>query len=147
MTQEDINKLGNLITRKNDFEDDTLSLNRYIEYTKRKDCAVFYDKDCKALKKFHPLFPLDDWWLDEFIKRNGIRLCELYYPPYNFKRTGCVCCPFSLDLQEQLDKLAIYLPTERKRAEYLWRTVYAEYRRIGYRLRPLGLFDMEFVNV
>lgn len=109
-------------------------------------CAVFYDKDCKALKKFHPLFPLEDWWLDEFIKRNNIRLCELYYPPYNFKRTGCVCCPFSLDLQEQLDKLAIYLPTERKRAEYLWRTVYTEYRRIGYRLRPLGLFDMEFVK-
>ena len=109
-------------------------------------CAIFYDDKCKELKKFHPLFPLDDWWLDEFIKRNEIKLCELYYPPYNFKRTGCVCCPYSTDLQTQLDKLSLYLPAERKRAELIWREVYVEYRRIGYRLRPLDLFDMEFIK-
>lgn len=106
-----------------------------------KGCAVFADKDCKVLKKFHPLFPIEDWWIDEFIKRNNITLCELYYPPYSFNRTGCCCCPYSLDLQEQLDVLSLYLPNEKKKAEALWKPVYDEYRRIGYRLRPLDMFD------
>ena len=111
-----------------------------------KGCAVFADNSCKVLKKFHPLFPLEDWWLDEFIKRNEIKLCELYYPPYNFKRTGCICCPYSVELQEQLDKLALLLPSERRRAELIWKEVYTEYRRIGYRLRKPDLFDMEFIK-
>lgn len=114
--------------------------------TSMQGCAVFYDSDCKALKKFHPLFPCDDNFVNEFIRQNNIELCKLYYAPYNFKRTGCVCCPFSMDLQRQLDLLATYLPAERKKAELIWRKVYAEYRRIGYRLRPLDLFDMEYVK-
>ena len=111
-----------------------------------KGCAIFADDSCKVLKKFHPLFPIEDWWIDEFIKQNNIELCELYYPPYNFKRTGCVCCPYSVQLQEQLDRLALYLPNERKKAESIWKPVYEEYRRIGYRLREPDLFDMEFIK-
>lgn len=111
-----------------------------------KGCAVFADDSCKVLKKFHPLFPLEDWWLDEFIKRNGIKLCELYYPPYNFKRTGCKGCAYATDLQRQLDIMAAYLPAERKQCELIWKEVYAEYRRIGYRLREPDLFDMEFIK-
>jgi len=34
-----------------------------------------------------------------------------------------------------LDTLEQVAPTERKRAEWLWKPVYDEYRRIGYRLR------------
>ena len=111
-----------------------------------KGCAVFADDSCKVLKKFHPLFPIEDWWLDEFIKQNNIELCELYYPPYNFKRTGCKGCAYSLNLQEQLDVMAVYLPNERKQCEQIWKPVYEEYRRIGYRLRPLDLFDAEFIK-
>ncbi len=111
-----------------------------------KGCAVFADDKCKELKKFHPLFPCDENFVNEFIKRNNIELCELYYPPYNFKRTGCVCCPYSVNLQEQLDVLAVYLPSERKRAEYIWKEVYEEYRRIEYRLRKPHMFDMEFIK-
>lgn len=105
-----------------------------------KGCAVFADDACKELKKFHPLFPLEDWWVDEFVKRNGIELCELYYPPYNFKRTGCKGCPYSTDLQRQLDLMACYMPSERKQCEAIWGPVYREYRRIGYRLEKT-LFD------
>lgn len=107
-----------------------------------KGCTIFADDDCKVLKKFHPLLPIESQWVEEFIKQNDIKLCELYYPPYNFQRTGCVCCPYAIDLQEQLDKLALLLPNERKRAEIIWKPVYKEYRRIGYRLdtRP-NLFD------
>lgn len=105
-----------------------------------KGCAVFADKDCKTLKKFHPLFPVEDWWVDEFVKRNGIELCELYKPPFNFQRTGCKGCPFAVDLQAQLDKMAALLPAERRQCEMIWGKVYSEYRRIKYRLENT-LFD------
>lgn len=72
----------------------------------------------------------------EFIKLNKIRLCELYYPPYNFKRSGCKGCPYSLNLQNQLDVMAQYMPEELKQCEAIWKPVYDEYRRIGYRLKP-----------
>lgn len=97
-------------------------------------CTVFYDDNCKDLKKFHPLFPCTDTFINEFTKRENIKLCKLYYPPYNFKRTGCKGCPFSTDLQEQLEIMAMFLPAEKKQCEKIWGKVYSEYRRIGYRL-------------
>lgn len=114
--------------------------------TSMQGCAVFYDNKCKELKKFHPLFPLEDSFINEFVKRENVELCKLYNAPYNFNRTGCVCCPFSTDLQRQLDLLAIYLPEERKKAETIWNKVYSEYRRIGYRLRTPDMFDEVFIK-
>lgn len=99
-------------------------------------CAVFYDDNYKELKKFHPLFPLSEKWIDEFIDKYNIELCNLYYPPYNFKRTGCKGCPYSLDLQNQLYIMSVYFPAERKQCELIWGKIYDEYRRIGYRLEP-----------
>jgi len=58
--------------------------------------------------KFHPLIVVSDEWESEFIKRNNIQLCKLYYEPYNFERTGCKGCPFSLKLQENLNRIYIY---------------------------------------
>ena len=74
---------------------------------------------------------------DEWIKNvyNNIKLCKLYYPPFNFRRTGCKGCPYSLDLQEQLEIMALYLPTERNQCEYIWKPVYDEYRKLNYRLK------------
>ena len=86
------------------------------------------------LKKFHPLLVVSEEWEDWFVKENNIQLAELYYPPFNFKRTGCKGCPFSLDLQEQLTLMELYLPNERKQCEIIWKPVYDEYRRIGFRL-------------
>ena len=100
-------------------------------------CTVFKDNE---LKKFHPLLPLTEDFIDWYIKERNIKLCELYYPPYNFKRTGCKGCPFSLDLQKQLDIMSIYLPEERRQCEAIWKPVYEEYRRINYRLEKT-LFD------
>ena len=94
------------------------------------------------LKKFHPLLVVDDEWEDTFIKENNIDVCKLYKPPYNFRRTGCKYCPFSLDLQEQLDTMSYFLPQQRKQCEIIWKPVYDEYRRIGYRLKnTISLFD------
>lgn len=104
-----------------------------------KGCAVF-DED--KLKKFHPLQPLNEDFIDWYIQQRNIELCELYYPPYNFKRTGCKGCPYSLNLQEQLDVMAMFLPAEKKQCEAIWKPIYEEYRRIGYRLNNTPtLFD------
>ena len=87
------------------------------------------------LKRFHPLIKVNDEWEEWFIKEHNIQLCELYLPPFNFKRTGCKGCPFSLDLQEQLETMDHYLPNEKKHCEIIWKPVYDEYRRINYRLK------------
>lgn len=105
--------------------------------TSHNACTIF---DEGQLIKFHPLQPLNEDFIDWYIKTRNIKLCELYYPPYNFKRTGCKGCPFSLDLQKQLDIMSIYLPEERRQCEAIWKPVYEEYRRINYRLEKT-LFD------
>lgn len=87
------------------------------------------------LKRFHPLIVVSEDWEEEFVKRNSIPLCALYKEPYNFKRTGCKGCPFSLNLEEQLEIMEIYMPNERKQCELIWKPVYDEYRRLDYRLK------------
>lgn len=87
------------------------------------------------VKRFHPLIKVDEEWENWFVQQYQIKLCELYQPPFNFKRTGCKGCPFSLDLQEQLEKMELYLPNERRQCEMIWKPVYDEYRRINYRLK------------
>ena len=91
------------------------------------------------VKRFHPLIKVTDTWENWLIEREreSIALCPLYCQPYNFKRTGCKGCPFSLDLQDQLETMELYLPNERKQCEMIWKPVYEEYRRIGYRLKNI----------
>lgn len=85
--------------------------------------------------KFHPLAKVTHEWEQWFIDEYNIELCKLYYPPYNFKRTGCKGCPYSLNLAEQLEVMTrCGLDNERRQCEYIWQPVYDEYRRIGYRL-------------
>ncbi len=110
-----------------------------------KSCLIFDKKD--KLKEFKPINPMSNEWMDWFVKKFDVKLCRLYYPPFNFKRTGCKGCPFSTDLQNQLDVMLELLPVERKQCEIIWGPVYDEYRRIGYRLRPyLNLFEIELLK-
>ena len=97
-----------------------------------KGCVIF-DKD-NNLKKFKPINPCTDEWCDWFIEKYNIKLCKLYYPPFNFKRTGCSGCPFALELQDQLEIMKELLPIDYARCERIWKPVYDEYRRLGYRL-------------
>ena len=85
--------------------------------------------------KFKPLNPLSNEFMEWYIKTRNIQLSRLYYPPYNFDRTGCKGCPFALNLQNELDIMEKLLPNEKKQCEILWKPVYQEYRRIGYRLK------------
>lgn len=111
--------------------------------------CIVADNKTGNVKRFHPLSVITKEnidFLDWYVKERNIELCELYYPPYNFLRTGCKGCPFSLTLQDQLDVMAELLPQERKQCEIIWKPVYTEYRRIGYRLKPAGLFDDNFIK-
>lgn len=92
-------------------------------------------------KKFKPLNVVGDEWLEWFIRRYKVELCKLYGEPFNFKRTGCKGCPFSVDLQRQLRVMSYYLPSEKRQCEIIWKPIYEEYRRIGYRLGEKELFD------
>ena len=87
------------------------------------------------IKAFQPMAPLSNDWENWFINEYNIKLCKLYYSPYNFTRTGCKGCPFALDLEKELDILEQYFPNERKQCEIIWKPVYDEYRRINYRLK------------
>ena len=95
-------------------------------------CMSFRNKKFYA---FQPLVVLTKKWEDWFIEAYHISIPELYYPPFNFERTGCKGCPFNRNLQEKLDILEKYFPNERKQCEAIWKPVYDEYRRIGYRLK------------
>lgn len=102
---------------------------------KAAQCLAFADG---KLKRFQPLVPVTDEWEDWFIKEYNVELCDIYKPPYNFMRTGCKGCPFALHLQAELDKLQEFFPAEYKQCQFIWKPVYDEYRRIGYRLKPEG---------
>lgn len=95
-------------------------------------CLVFQGEKLKA---FQPLVPLTKEWENWFIDAYNIKICDIYKEPYNFVRTGCKGCPFALHLQHELDTLEKYFPSERKQCEYIWKPVYEEYRRLGYRLK------------
>ena len=107
---------------------------RHSEGGRRRtaQCLAFHKG---KLRFFQPLVKVDDEWEQWFIDKYNIELCKLYYPPYNARRTGCKGCPFALDLQHNLDFLEQYFPNERKQCEIIWKPVYAEYRRLGYRLK------------
>lgn len=98
-------------------------------------CVVFNNNH--ELKKFKPLNPSSNEFIEWYIESRNIELCSLYYSPYNFKRTGCKGCPYAIDLQDQLEIMDKYLPNERKQCELIWKPVYEEYRRIGYRLKRI----------
>lgn len=92
--------------------------------------------------KFHPLLVVDEEFENKFIEDNNIKLCRLYYEPFNFKRTGCKGCPFALELQNQLEVMARLLPAERQQCESIWKPVYKEYRDNDYRLKKIEQIKM-----
>lgn len=97
------------------------------------NCLAFRGNNFTA---FQPLAPLTKEWEQWFIDTYNIKICDIYKPPYNFERTGCKGCPFNIHLQDEIDTLYKLLPVEAKQCEIIWKPIYDEYRRIGYRLRP-----------
>lgn len=96
------------------------------------ECMAFRGN---RLWHFQPLAPLTKEWEEWFVDTYQVKICEIYKDPYNFPRTGCKGCPFARYLQHELDILEQFFPNERKQCEIIWKPVYDEYRRLGYRLR------------
>lgn len=101
----------------------------------RTDLQCIVTNNKGGIKAFHPLSVITNEWEEWFINKYDIKLCKLYYPPFNFDRTGCRGCPFALDLQRELDIMQELLPLDFKVANKIWKPVYDEYKRIGFRLR------------
>lgn len=95
-------------------------------------CLAFKDK---GRMNFQPLVVCSKEWENWFIEHYDVDICNIYKPPYNFTRTGCKGCPFNIHIQRELDTLEKYFPEERKQCEIIWKPIYDEYRRIGYRLK------------
>lgn len=96
------------------------------------NCLTFKGK---KIAKINPLIvvpePFNDWFLEKY----NIKVCELYYPPYNLKRTGCKGCPFNKDIAKDLEMMKELLPNEYKQCNILWEKVYNEYKRLNYRIK------------
>lgn len=108
---------------------------RSQEGGQRKNHSGCIVLDAKGnMKKFKPLNVVSDEFENWFVEKYRIELCKLYYPPYNFERTGCKGCPYALNLQEELETMERLMPNERKQCEFIWKPVYDEYRKLGYRL-------------
>lgn len=84
---------------------------------------------------FNPIAKVTGSFINDFIQNEGIEICKLYKEPFNFKRTGCKGCPFNIELEQDLEVLEKYFPNERKQCEIIWKPIYDEYRKIGYRLK------------
>jgi len=96
------------------------------------NCLAFRNNKLFA---FQPLVPVTKEWEDWYLEKYDVHICDIYKPPYNFDRTGCKGCPYNIKLQSSLDILEKYFPDERKQCEIIWKPVYDEYRRLGYRLK------------
>ena len=88
----------------------------------------------KDITTINPLAPITEELEEYIIQKYSIKLCDLYYEPYNFKRTGCKGCPYNLRLQEDLETMRKLLPNEYKQCWFIWGKVYKEYQRLNYRL-------------
>lgn len=99
----------------------------------KANCLAIYKGKLRA---FQPLVAVTKAWEDWFIETYNVEISPIYKAPYNFYRTGCKGCPFAREIQEELDTLQQFFPTERKQCEMIWKPVYDEYRRLGYRLKP-----------
>lgn len=97
---------------------------------KNISCMAFKGRE---LVSFHPFAPCPNKFIDYLIDKYDIELCKLYYPPYNFKRTGCKGCPFNIRLKDDLKTLEEFFPSERKQCEKIWEPVYDLYRKCNYR--------------
>lgn len=70
--------------------------------------------------------PIIDWSdndLEEFIKKYGVPLSDAY-TKHGFRRTGCMCCPFSQQLTKDLSYLYYHEPNRYKASMHWLKDVY-----------------------
>lgn len=80
-----------------------------------------YRDSCESTKKFGKLIvkhkmPLWDWTeedVEEYIKVYNIKISKAY-TKYGLKRTGCIGCPFAIDIHQNLKALYVFEPNKYK---------------------------------
>ncbi len=97
-------------------------------------CIVTDSKSGKV-KKFHPLSVLTKNFEDWYIEKRRIKLCLQIKAIWTTFAAGSSKVKRWIIKFTQLDTLEQLLPSEKKQCENLWKVIYDEYRRIGYRLR------------
>ena len=85
-------------------------------------------KICTVVDKmgFIKKTPLIDWTdeeLEEFIEKYNVPLSKAY-TDYGFKRTGCMCCPYSRNLANDLKYLYYHEPNRYKASMHWLKDVY-----------------------
>lgn len=100
---------------------------------RKKLGCILTDKDGN-IKRFNPLIKVNENFINWLIDKYNIKLCKLYYEPFNFKRTGCRACPYALNIEAELLELKRALPIEYKISLALWGDVYRAYADSNYRI-------------
>lgn len=91
---------------------------------------AYGDKACTHVKAngFVAVMPIFDWTdelLSEFIQTYDIRLSKAY-EVYGYSRTGCIGCPFALDIADNLKRLHEHEPKKYKATMGFLKDVYAD---------------------
>lgn len=81
----------------------------------------------KNLDSFRPIFWYRDVDKKEYETLFGVTHSQCY-TKYGFKRTGCVCCPFARDFDDELEVVKKYDPKLHKAANFIFGKSY-EYTR------------------
>jgi 3'-phosphoadenosine 5'-phosphosulfate sulfotransferase (PAPS reductase)/FAD synthetase len=105
-----------------------------LRATVYKNCYSQYED---AVDMYRPLF----WWKnedkEEYERAFGIVHSDCY-TKYGFKRTGCACCPYGRELEDELHALNVYEPNLYKAATAIFKDSYAytrEYRKFVNRMK------------
>lgn len=85
-------------------------------------------KNCYSIKEnqvddYRPLFWYKDDTKERYEKKFDIKHSECY-TKYGFKRTGCSCCPYARDLEDELEVTRIYEPNLYKAVNKVFKESY-----------------------
>lgn len=90
-------------------------------------------KSCVQVKKvggkdFTMSMPIIDWtdeMVDEYIKVFNVKVSEAY-TTYGLDRTGCMACPFAVNIRQDLEALYIFEPNKYKASMKMLKKVYMD---------------------
>lgn len=92
-----------------------------------------FDEKTSGCNNYRPLFYYQDKDKQEYMDALGIVNSDCY-TVYGLKRTGCVCCPFSRNLQEEMEITEKFEPKLFKAVNLIFKDSYAyteEYKKFA----------------
>lgn len=96
-----------------------------VRATAYKSCTVFRKKGKRDELLSMPIYDWSDELVEQFIEAYGVKLSRAY-TEYGQRRTGCIGCPFSKDLEQDLPMLQEKEPLKYKAVMKWLGTVYMD---------------------